>query len=228
MRDALDEAYRVYQVKQPMVLVGHSMGGILSRAQVSRLDLAQAEAIIPGVADLPEDSPVRRALVFTPRHDVSRVVFLFTPHQGSQVASWNLSLWVSRLLRMPEWIRSGISEALDTIDHDPAGHFPNSIRDLSPTSPFLLALSATQPQVPAHSVIGNRGHRCPLEESSDGVVAYRSAHLPAAQSERVVPAGHRDTSHPEVVAELTRILKEEAGCAPPHPGTSLPLVDRVQ
>ena len=227
LREALDEAYRVYQVKQPMVLVGHSMGGILSRAQVSRLDLAQAEAIIPGVADLPEDSPVRRALVFTPRHDVSRVVFLFTPHQGSQVASWNLSLWVSRLLRMPEWIRSGISEALDTIDHDPAGHFPNSIRDLSPTSPFLLALSATQPQVPAHSVIGNRGRRGPLEESSDGVVPYRSAHLAAVQSERVVPAGHRDTSHPEVVAELTRILEEEVGCASPRPGTNPPLIDRV-
>ncbi len=141
LREALDEAYRVYQVKQPMVLVGHSMGGILSRAQVSRLDLAQAEAIVPGVGSLPEDSPVRRALIFSPRQDVSRVVFLFTPHQGSQLASWNLSLWVSRLLRLPEWVRGGISEALDAIGHDPAGRFPNSIRDLAPSSPFLQALS---------------------------------------------------------------------------------------
>ena len=179
------------------------------------------------MGSLPEDSPVRRALIFSPRQDVSRVIFLFTPHRGSQVASWNLSLWVSRLLRLPEWIRSGIGEALDAIDHDPAGHFPNSIRDLSPTSPFLQALSEIQPQVPAHSVIGNRGRREPLEESSDGVVAYRSAHLPAAQSERVVPAGHRETSHPEVVAELTRILKEEVDCASPRPGTNPPLIDRV-
>ena len=217
LREALDAVQRRYRVEQPMVLVGHSMGGILSRAQVSGLDRAAAEAVIPGVDSLPADSPVRRALIFEPRQDVSRVVFLFTPHRGSQVASWNFSLWVSRLLRLPEWLRSGLSEALDTLDHDPAGLFPNSIRDLSPTSPFLRALSQTEPVVPAHSVIGDRGRRGPVAESSDGVVAFHSAHLPEADSEVVVPAGHRETSHPAVVAELTRILKAEVGgCGAPH------------
>ena len=217
LREALDAAYRRYRVEQPMVLVGHSMGGILSRAQVSGLDRAAAEGVIPGVGGLPVDSPVRRALIFDPRRDVSRVVFLFTPHRGSQVASWNFSLWVSRLLRLPEWLRSGVTEALDTLDHDPAGLFPNSIRDLSPTSPFLRALSQTEPVVPAHSVIGDRGRRGPVAESSDGVVAFSSAHLPGADSEVVVPAGHRETSHPMVVAELTRILKAEVGgCSAPH------------
>ncbi|NCA89681.1 MAG: hypothetical protein EOM92_12440 [Gammaproteobacteria bacterium] len=217
LREALDAAYRRYRVEQPLVLVGHSMGGILSRAQVSGLDRAAAEAVIPGVGGLPVDSPVRRALIFDPRRDVSRVVFLFTPHRGSQVASWNFSLWVSRLLRLPEWLRSGVTEALDTLDHDPAGLFPNSIRDLSPTSPFLRALSQTVPVVPVHSVIGDRGRRGPVAESSDGVVAFHSAHLPEADSEVVVPAGHRETSHPAVVAELTRILKAEVGgCGVPH------------
>jgi triacylglycerol esterase/lipase EstA (alpha/beta hydrolase family) len=87
LREALDDAVKAHGVEQPMVLIGHSMGGILSRAQVSRLTLQDARTMVPGVASLPESSVVRRALVLEPRTDVARVVFLFTPHRGSRLAS---------------------------------------------------------------------------------------------------------------------------------------------
>ncbi len=83
LREALDAAVAAHGPVKPMVLVGHSMGGILSRAQVSRIGLDEAEAVLPGVGALPADNLVRRALVFEPRTDVSRAVFQFTPPIGA-------------------------------------------------------------------------------------------------------------------------------------------------
>jgi triacylglycerol esterase/lipase EstA (alpha/beta hydrolase family) len=78
-----------------MILIGHSMGGILSRAQVSRMSPEGAEAILPGVSKLSDYNRVRRALIFEPRTDVSRVVFLFVPHRGSRLASNSLGALAS-------------------------------------------------------------------------------------------------------------------------------------
>ena len=79
LREALDDAVARYRPKKPMVLIGHSMGGILARAQVSQIGTRDVEAIIPTIGSLPEYATARRALVFEPRTDVSRVVFMFTP-----------------------------------------------------------------------------------------------------------------------------------------------------
>jgi hypothetical protein len=68
-------------------------------------------------------------------------------------------------------------------------------------------LDRRPPAVPAHTILGNRGRRHPLRRSSDGVVPYRSAHLPAAVSEVVVPTGHGGFDHPKSIAELKRILR---------------------
>ena len=74
-----------------MILIGHSMGGILSRAQVSRISPAGAETDpARRLRACPTYNRVRRALIFEPRTDVSRVVFLFTPHRGSRLAANSL------------------------------------------------------------------------------------------------------------------------------------------
>lgn len=207
LREALDDAVKVHKVKKPMILLGHSMGGILSRAQVSRINEKEAETVMPGVASLPEYSRVRRALIFEPRTDVSRVVFLFTPHRGSRLASSGLGAWGIRLIRLPDTLLNELSDALDQLAGVEVDRLPTSIHGLSPNSTFLRVLDSTTPVVPSHTILGDRG-RGTLETSSDGVVPYSSAHLPVAESELVVPTGHGGFAHPASVKELRRIIHE--------------------
>jgi pimeloyl-ACP methyl ester carboxylesterase len=206
LREALDEAVKAHGVKRPVILVGHSMGGILSRAQVSRLTLEDARPIVPGVASLPETSVVRRALVFEPRTDVARVVFLFTPHRGSRLASSGLGAWGIRLIRIPDTLLTELGIAAEELSGLRGNRLPTSIHGLSPQSQFLRALDGTQPTVPTHSIIGDRG-RGDGVASSDGVVPYTSSHLASAQSELMVPTGHGGVAHPQAVAELKRIIR---------------------
>jgi pimeloyl-ACP methyl ester carboxylesterase len=212
LREALDAAVAAHGPVKPMVLVGHSMGGLLSRAQVSRVGPAEAEGILPGVGKLPEDSLVRRALVFEPRADVSRAVFLFTPHRGSRLASNSLGTWGIRLIRLPDTLINEVGHIMETLAGLYGGRLPTSIHGLSPDSPFLRVLDDTKPTVPTHSILGDRG-RGDLPNSSDGVVPYSSAHFPSAESQLVVPTGHGGFTHPDAVAELKRILKLEPAAA---------------
>jgi len=217
LREALDDTTRTHGPHRPLVLIGHSMGGILARAQVSRIDLAQAQTISPQLASFPADNPVRRALVFAPRTDVSRTVFMFTPHRGSALAVTSLGAWGIRLIRFPEWVLSEFAHYTHLIPDAIAGRLPTSIHGLSPQSRFLRLLDQTRPKVPSHSIIGDRG-RGPLATSSDGVVPFRSAHLDFAESEVIVPTGHSGFDHPLAVAELRRILRAEAA-TPSKPPT---------
>jgi pimeloyl-ACP methyl ester carboxylesterase len=209
LREALDDASRRHALSKPMVLVGYSMGGVLASAQVSGLTIDDAERILPGVSMLPEASPVRQALTFEPRQDVSRAVFMFTPHRGSRLASLSLTAWATRLIQLPEWVRSELTAVADTVVGLSYGTLPTSIHGLSPDSQFLQSLAQVEPRVPTHSIIGDRGRRGDLLASSDGVVPYSSAHRPEAVSERVVPTGHGGFDHPQSVAELIRILHLE-------------------
>ncbi len=225
LREALDDAVRAHQPCKPMVLIGHSMGGILARAQVSRISLAEAGTIVPNIASLPKESLLRRALTFEPRTDVGRVVFMFTPHRGSRLASNSLGAWGIRLIRLPDTLVREIADVFDQVTEAAGGQLPTSIHGLSPNSRFLRALDRTTPVVPTHSIIGDRGRRRGgLANSSDGVVPYRSAHLTSAESEVVVPAWHGGFDNPLAVIELRRILRAQAEQYPrssPRPDASL-------
>ena len=207
LREALDDAVARYRPRHPMILVGHSMGGILSRAQVSGIGEQDVEPVIPTIGSFPQEAQIRRALIFEPRTDVSRVVFMFTPHRGSRLASGGLGAWGIRLIRLPDTLINELSAVGDQLAGTSYGRLPTSIHGLSPNSQFLRALDAIQPSVPTHSIIGDRG-RGDGPASSDGVVPYSSSHLEAAKSELIVPAGHGGFAHPLAVAELIRILHE--------------------
>jgi len=206
LREALDDAVQAHGVKQPMILLGHSMGGILSRAQVSRLTLEDAQTMVPDLASLPEGSLVRRSLVFEPRTDVARAIFLFTPHRGSRLASSGLGAWGIRLIRLPDTLLTELGAVANQLTSSDRPRLPTSIQGLSPDSQFLGVLDRTRPTAPTHSILGDRGRGDGLA-GSDGVVPYLSAHLPSAESELVVPTGHGGFAHPQSVAEIKRIIR---------------------
>ncbi len=204
--EALREAALRHRLKKPFILIGHSMGGIVARIQVSRISPDDAEEVVPQIAKLPVGSNARRAIVFEPRRDVARVIFINTPHRGSGIALGTLGALTVRLIRLPRSVVAELEEFADFLIPGGRGRLPTSIHGLSPRSRFLRILDRFPPTAPSHSIIGDRGQRDTLR-SSDGVVPSSSSHVAFAESELLIPTGHGGFGHPKALAEIIRILR---------------------
>lgn len=199
------------------VLVGHSMGGLISSLQIR----TGGKALWKQFMDTPPErlslSPelkerIIRIVQFQPRPEISRVVFFATPHRGSDLAVHPISDFFSRLIRLPisfldsdrYKLQSALREEYRELFVAPA----NSLVFLRANSPLLKSILALpmRPGVPYHSVIGDQG-RGDTPNSSDGVVPYWSSHLKGATSEKIVPSGHGAHENPEGIAEFKRILR---------------------
>ena len=202
-----------------MVIVGHSMGGLLTRLQVSESgdDLQRAFFTCP-LADLPwltraQEARISASLFFEPRPFVSRVVFIATPHRGSSLADLSLVRLMIRLIHLPPQTAAYVGQALTG---DPALLNPalmryksmglRSVDMLSPSHPYFKAINKHGVKVPYHSIIGDRG-KPNAKIVSDGVVPYVSSHLDGAESEKIVPHGHSCTMDGDTVTEIMRVLR---------------------
>ena len=203
-----------------MVLVGHSMGGLLSRLAISRSgDTIEKIVTANGKYKLDEmledvseteKNFIRDAIYFEPLPFVKRTVFIAVPHRGS----WMAGTWIGRFgawcIRLPrkviEFRRSKAfrvflsmtgKEKLDNTGIDNLDPDNVAIRYLN-----MLEISQT---IPYHSIIGNRNEAgCP--GGSDGIVPYTSSHLDHAESELIVKSGHSAQKNPLAIQELRRIL----------------------
>lgn len=226
-RQKLDELQSYLEAHQKigtsnrgMVIIGHSMGGLLTRsAVVDSTPLMEYFLEDPKrLSKLNKDTAdaVRSYLEFQPKPYIDRVVFVAVPHRGSSIAD----NWVGRigrwLLALPKTVVQKTvyvaREARNVLRPDLQTAFDagqaSSISGLSEKSPALRGLSKTTvaATIPFHSIIGDRG-RGDTPDSSDGVVAYRSSHVDGAQSELIVPADHTAHAHPQALLEIRRILR---------------------
>jgi hypothetical protein len=206
---------------QRMVLIGHSMGGLLSRMQVTESsDELWKSLFSKPPADILVSDAVRarlqKTLFFKPLPFVQRVVFIATPHRGSRIASLSIVRLLTGLVRVPfdslnmvnELVQGNADAVVPQISEWGVFSFL-SVGMLSDEHPLLQGLDRTRPVVAHHSVIGDRGlRRGGIDQSSDGVVPYRSSHLDSAASEKIVPYYHGCAEKPEVVRELVRVLHE--------------------
>ena len=201
-----------------MVLVGHSMGGLLSRMQVidSGDDFWKAYfKRPPAELNLTEESRERLtgSLVFEKNPGVKRLIFIAVPQKGSFVADKGIIYRISTLIRLPidsvllvSEILTGNIDALNPQIRDWGMFAFLSIGTLSPRHPYLAALNAKPIPVPHHSIIGRVGKK-PLLESSDRVVPYLSSHLQTG-SEKIVPCWHGCVEEDPVIAEVLKRLHE--------------------
>ena len=207
---------------KPIVLIGHSLGGLLAKMMVSdSRDLVwnQFFRVPPDQLNLaPADRAwVEHLMFFKPRHDISRVIFMASPFKGSKTADLILFRLSSRLVRFPPELE-GYHYRVFTLNRGYmvrskenrliAQRQPSSIDLLSPESPETIALGQLQvtPSVPFHLIIGVRHGANPMR-SSDGVVAYSSSFLDGAESELDVNTGHTVTRSPKTEQEVVRILQ---------------------
>jgi hypothetical protein len=206
------------QVGKPknMVLVGHSMGGLLARMQVISPGDLIWDTQLEENADrldrkLPADHLFRRMLRFKADSDITREIYICTPHRGSSLADLSLTNWFVKIFSLPTRITGAILDIPGMII-EPAKM--TSVKGLSPTNPLYKALDQLPISVPHHTIVGDRG-KGDTPNSSDGVVRYGSSSLASAESEVIVPDGHGGFKHPLAIQELRRILLLHAGVNEP-------------
>ena len=217
-REELAKVHQLHPHARKYVLVGHSMGGILSRTQVTTLDRNAWNAMGKDqarqfFANVKPGSLIERATIFHANPHVARAIFICTPHRGSEMALGSLGSLAMRMISLPTDLASTltgtIGDSIAIVTGDP-NRLPNSVIGLSPNNPALKVLDTRPVEVPCHSIIGDRGRGDTLH-SSDGVVAYWSSHLQAAKSERIVPGPHGACEMPETITELRRLLHLHLG-----------------
>lgn len=240
IRRALDATIRHFdpvgtaRATHGMTLVGHSMGGVLARLLVSSSG-DKLWSLTPGRGDLSarQRTQLHRKLApyfeFSPMPQVDSAVFLAAPHRGTPVARHRLARWLGELIRLPFSVLTEMANVTDLLDEGGGTsaplHVSNSVGNLSDKDPFIIATENLQidPRVRYHSVIGLYRPHGLLEESSDGVVPYASAHLAGAASEVVIPSWHGVQETPAAILELRRILRahlqrEKAGSSASRQG----------
>jgi pimeloyl-ACP methyl ester carboxylesterase len=218
-RKDLATAERLYHPKHGIVLVGHSMGGLVSRMQAVDTGRVLWDECFHQNADrlyakIPADNLLKQTLVFHADPDVKRIIFECVPHRGSFLAVGTVGALGASLIRVPanvtSTIRTTLGDSLEKVTGVKGLRLPTSISGLSPRSPILIGLDKLPIKAPHHSIIGDRG-RGDSPNGSDGVVPYRSAHLDSAQSEKIIPYGHSGYQSPEAIEELLRILRLHLG-----------------
>jgi pimeloyl-ACP methyl ester carboxylesterase len=223
LRAALDPEHREPALDD-IVLVGHSMGGLVSKLQVvdsgdsfwhivsnQPFEVVKAEPDVRGA--------IERTLFFHANPSIRRVVTIGTPHRGSDFAN-DTTRWLFRkVIKLPDMFVTGRQKLL----RDNPGVFrestlleiDTSIDSLAPSSPFLPVLLAAQPAsgVKLHNIIGEVPDSSFLRRvsgTSDGVVRVDSARLDQAVSEIIVTADHSQVHrHPRSILEVRRILLEQ-------------------
>ncbi len=222
MRRDLDPKYQ-HRVLDQMVLVGHSMGGLVSRMQTIESGNAfwsiLSEKPFEQVKGSDEDKQkLAAALFFHPNPSIQRVITIGTPHRGSEYAN-DYTQWIARyFIRLP----SSLIELGNSLIRENPGVFRDtallttttSIDSLNPKSPIFKAMLQARcaPWVRYHNIIGIVEKSQWLDAKSmesDGVVTVESAHMTDVVSEIVVAAQHSEIhSTPRSILEVRRILIE--------------------
>ncbi len=210
------------------VMIGHSMGGLVTKLQITDSD----ELLWGAFADRPLDSlqtddPIREYLselfFFRPSPFVKRAIFIGTPHRGSPIAQEFIGRLASKLVVRSHELSDEYATLLarnpGAIKPFFAEQIPTSVDMLKPQDPALQAMQELEvPQhIRLHSVIGN-GRRMLVGGPADGTVPVDSARHADTDSELIVETTHRRLqSHPESVQEVLRILElhlQESGISP--------------
>ncbi|MEN6407312.1 MAG: hypothetical protein ABFC77_12680 [Thermoguttaceae bacterium] len=222
VRQTLDPRHEEPSLDQ-MVLIGHSMGGLVSRLQtvqsgetfwrmVSREPIEQIKAS-PDVSQ-----KLHETFFFQPNPSIRRVVTIATPSHGSKFSNQTTQWLLSKLIHLPQTL----IQTQQKLYRDNPGAFvgqslllvDTSIDSLAPNMPVFSAMQNCRrpPWVKYHNIIGVLPQPSAFSkwsEPGDGVVSYASAHVDDAVSEITVPANHVTVhTHPAAVLEVRRILLE--------------------
>jgi pimeloyl-ACP methyl ester carboxylesterase len=220
LRQELERAHAAYgsdPAFHRMVLVGHSLGGVLAHMVASDSGREVWDSTLALPPQALRASPASRALLeqvmfFHPLPYLRRVVFIATPHRGSPLATSVIGRYYTGRIRasaeqtalvadITAWNGPGV-----ITDQTFRGESINAISNLRVDSPLLQAVARlpVAPGVRYHTIAFQfAGHA-----SHDLVVPLWSAHLHGASSEAILPGNHGSEQSPAALRELRCILLE--------------------
>ena len=204
-----------------IVLIGHSMGGLVSKLQVTSSEDLLWRSVAKCAFDTIQAEPKTRiqlaeAFFFEPVPTVTRVLYVGTPHRGSPWAKRPIGRLGSRLVKEPEEQQSLHHQLLTTnpnvFSREFSRRIPTSVDLLREDSPLLTAMDrlATAAGVQQHSVIGSWGPMLGAIDS-DSVVPVSSAIRANVVSQKTIRAKHANLHRDENgIEEIIRILRMHA------------------
>ncbi len=208
-----------------MVLIGHSMGGLLSKTMIMSPEekiyrdffkSSRAEVLKEvGKNDMAEK--LDRMISFSALPFVSRVIFIAVPHRGSNLAHSPVAKLGISLTRFSEAVIKDVKDIFGRVAFmlSRDGHrikkkdlyLHTGIDNLDPRDPVLNILNEMPLEKPYNSIIGNRA-AAGVPGGTDGVVDYSSAHLDGADSELIVKSSHSVQQQVLAINEVHRILRK--------------------
>lgn len=209
-----------------MVILGHSMGGILSNMQIRDSgDRIYKTYFTKNMKELGLDAEteaeVRRVGFFSANPDIDRAVLIASPLRGSDFATNKIGRFGAWLIRLPfDVVDAALGEievinSMTDVAQQASQRPDNSVNGLRPDNPLLEGVlkCPVRKGVAIHSIVAQEHPDQALLKSSDGVVPYTSAHLDEALSEKVIlNANHRSVLKKEdCFEEVWRILYLHAG-----------------
>ncbi|WZO99768.1 alpha/beta fold hydrolase [Isosphaeraceae bacterium EP7] len=201
-----------------MVLVGYSMGGLVSKAQVTGSSQAIWETVfsrpLESLSLEPETSRLlSETLFFEPQPSIGRVIYLATPHRGASMANAAIGRLADSLVQLPDDTR----EAYRRVRSDNPGAFRpgfarpvTSIDLLEKEHPLLMTLDQLprSPAVTFNNIVGLQ-QKHDLRPPGDGIVPLTSSRIGGVASELLIDEGHvKMPTNPAAIAEIRRILLE--------------------
>lgn len=220
MRRELDVAEKQYPMHKKMVVIGHSMGGCISRLLVTD----SGQRIWDELFDVPpekmgltpeQEHILTSSTIFQHRPEIGRVIFISAPLRGADLASGWLGRLGASLVTLPVNTFNAGKDILrfrtPAYGHKHLKRIPTSVDSLSVHNDFVKAVQKIPltPGIAHHTIAGDRG-KGDAPNSSDGLVPYWSSHLDSAESEKIVPSHHPAHQHPQGIDEVVRILKLHA------------------
>lgn len=206
---------------QDAVLIGHSMGGIISRLLVSDADISkQALELMNNRQQtrLRKHAVIGERLKMKPIENFDRAIFLAAPHRGTDYADRWFTLAARKIIKIPATFLTTLADTLASYDVDLKDFvktltndvIQNGPSDLSKKSKFMELTASIPPEkgLVFHSIMGNITKSDDPNVITDGIVPYKSAHLDGAVSEKIFTGGHSIQETPEAVLELRRILRQ--------------------
>ncbi|MFC4700507.1 esterase/lipase family protein [Glaciecola siphonariae] len=211
--------------EQSLVVIGHSMGGIIGNTMVSDSSYEIWDAAFklrPDKLTSAYSDQIKEVFVFKPFFDYNQIFFIDTPHRGSATAQSFVGFLGSSLVTLPQNVVALFSGFVQEVGFDNLtermrpflGASPaNSIEALRPGHPLTDTLSDLPIKGDAFSIIGSNGElACESEfqcmRITDGVVDYVSALHPQSKRRLIVPSRHDSYQHPEAIQFILQSLHE--------------------